>query len=459
MSKKKVDKKKESLIERKADIRRLKVARKQRQFYDAINADKVAKRRKSRGICATIENAFNGEFGGCGLSTKLKVLLGRVAQHSLYKHIDPHKDRRQAFLELLLAVEKTKLLDVNRHPSDHRNNNFRRNNYVDALFAISEWHWMWVNPPKGWKCASKNVDRQFGSLVRHLLSKYEIPSFMDSAWFEYDHDKNTSIHKEWFVNLSQGENIRKQSRLPIKLTKRMAHLFLESPNDLTISGALRYAQVLGLDGNDRCARGLLATRVGLFQGEVNEDFWATVIRFFIANPMLDTIHYGPIVDYILNQRAEQPNFCMKGRTVDTLLQRVEDWHVELGRQAKIKRTGDLNWSSCGIRGIDFLEGKNDEKQCVIKELLSTKELMAEGKSLRHCVGSYSGSCSSGANAIYSLSIGHPLATKKMVTIQIEVKSRTIIEARGQCNAMPMPFEYRAINKWCAAEGLSLSRYL
>jgi len=143
----------------------------------------------------------------------------------------------------------------------------------------------------------------------------------------------------------------------------MAHCFLEAPDDYTIEQALRWGQVRALGGDRRLMEVLRGTR--LVTSFEHEDFWITVIRFFVANPLLDRAQIGPIVDYLHHQRFEpqnvfvargvrerrpppQPQLCMKGRTAATLLRQVEGWHRGLGRMV---RASSLEWAASGIREL------------------------------------------------------------------------------------------------------------
>ena len=129
-----------------------------------------------------------------------------------------------------------------------------------------------------------------------------------------------------------GRSVRR-GRTPIPVTKRMVHAFLQAPAHYSIEAALRWGQVHALGGDAWLTEALVATQLG--RSFEHDDFWVTAIRFFIANPLLDRCHVGPIVDYLQHQRFEarvvfvapgvrerqpppQPNLSMHGRTADHL---------------------------------------------------------------------------------------------------------------------------------------------
>ena len=102
----------------------------------------------------------------------------------------------------------------------------------------------WIRPLKQWTPRSHNPDRQFSSLARHLRAAYDVPVFMDKAWLQ-----GTVVQQQWFKHVGTGKNIRTAEGIPIPLTKKMAHCFLEAPDHYPIEAAFRWAQVLALEGS------------------------------------------------------------------------------------------------------------------------------------------------------------------------------------------------------------------
>ena len=172
------------------------------------------------------------------------------------------------------------------------------NTFVEGLLAIAGHSNDWIRPVSGWKPATHNTRRQFSSLARHLLARWPVPAFMDSVWF-LGAGSEARRRQGWFLHLGRGANIR-TADLPLAYTKRMAHHFMQAPADLAVDGALRWGQIRAIGGSERLVRTVLGTR--LAAGFEHDDFWITVLRFFVANPMLDRAHVGPLIDYIHRQR-------------------------------------------------------------------------------------------------------------------------------------------------------------
>ncbi|HEY3283138.1 MAG TPA: PcfJ domain-containing protein [Armatimonadota bacterium] len=326
------------------------------------------------------------------------------------------------------------------------------NTYPDALAAIARCREQWLRPLQEWRPSSRSPRKQIASLLRHLLALYDVPPFLDSVWFQGDAE-SACRRQGWWIHVATGGNIRRTD-IPLVLTSRMAHHFLLAPKGCTVDQALRWGQVLGMGGSESLARALIATRLGhCVDGQ--EVFWATVVRFFVNNPMLDPAQIGPIVDYLYAQRfAEreevgedgrlrtvpppQPELSMKGRTPLALLRLVDDWHRELSREHRLPEQA---WHSCGIAGFERearVAPSGRPMVWTIHELLSTRELGDEGRAMSHCVRSYSPSCSRGATSIWSLQVYSPeIGTcKRVLTIAVRNASRTISEIRGKRNAFP-----------------------
>ena len=341
--------------------------------------------------------------------------------------------------------------------------------YIQGIAALANHHESWLRSPEIWKVKKHNRDRQFSELARHLLAAYEVPFFMDSVWFN-----GNVTHQDWFKHIGTGQNIRTAADMPIPLTKKMAHHFLKAPRHYTIEEALRWGQVHALGGDKYLADALRGTR--LTETFSNDDFWINVIRFFIANPMLDVSHANPIIDYIWHQKYQnrrvfieqgvareigpaQPNFSMRRRTPETLLGQVEAWHGELGREAK---SGELEWFGSEIGKFHTLEGSEaarNMKFWSIRELLSSDELIDEGRALGHCVSTYARSCHTGRSSIWSLEIEDENGRRKILTIEVAPQAKLIRQVRGKRNRSATPKEKDLLGRWAEQEGLRLAGYI
>jgi hypothetical protein len=376
---------------------------------------------------------------------------------------------RDAMRRLLLCVDaETYLLNENR--------------WAQAVVRLARRHGEWLRPPEAWKARSHNAARQFASLARHLFARYDVPAFMDAAWaldagrgaVVGGGDGSNLAAQEWFLHIGRGENIRKASGLPVALTKMMAHHFALAPDNCTIVQALRWGQLRGMGATQRVAQAVLGSRLGEeFAGAEREPFWATVFHFLAQHPMTDPHQVGPIIDYLHHQKyvpvgpvnvggtfveqgPPQPGLSMKGRTPESLVNQVEAWHRILRRVRDVRH---MTWPPCGVAGYDRIEGEpGNQRRFFITELLGTAELRAEGAAMHHCVGTYGGSCQSGRTAIFSLKADVGAGPERRATIEVNVRTRQITQARAKRNEPIPPVDLRVMNAWATTAQLGISPY-
>ena len=403
--------------------------------------------KKDRNLKEILPKIYNQELR----SEKLQNPVLRAISVAFEGSIAP-----TVFLKLLLYLDENSDL-------------LKEATHIQGIAALANHHESWIRSPEKWKVRKHNRGRQFSELARHLLAAYEVPLFMDSVW-----SNGNVTHQNWFKHIGTGQNIRTASDIPIPLTKKMAHHFLKAPKHYTIEEALRWGQVHALGGDKYLADALRGTR--LTETFSNDGFWLNVIRFFIANPMLDVSHVHPIIDYIWHQKYEnqrvfiergvareigpaQPNFSMRRRTPETLLRQVEAWHGELGREVK---SGELEWIRSGIGEFHTLEGSEalrNMKFWSIRELLSSDELIDESRALRHCVSTYARSCHTGRSSIWSMEIEDENGRRKILTIEVAPDAKVIRQVRGKQNRSATPKEKVLLGQWAEQEGLRLAGYI
>ncbi len=349
--------------------------------------------------------------------------------------------------------------------------------FLDGLVRFHDRKTLWLRDPLAWKPPSHNAKRQFSSLARHLFANYDVPLFMDAAWLR--NEAGAHRFRDWFVHLGRGHNIRTAKTL-YPMTKMIAHHFTHAPADCSIEQALMLADIKALGGGERLADALMGTRLGLRveRDEERRTFWLSVYKFFIANPMLDLSHAGPIIDFLNFQKFEtqevmvgpgqverrpppQPNLSMARRTPESLLRQVEAWHGAL----RVARANDKRfWRTSGIPSLAFQTGPRDrpDEQTLwtFRELLSGQELIDNGRQLKHCVASYAESCVRGACSIWSLDrrFGTDGRVSSVLTIEVDAR-HTVVQARGQANRLPTEQEKGMLAGWMQKASLKSGPYL
>ena len=319
----------------------------------------------------------------------------------------------------------------------------------------------------GWRVKTHNRHRQFASLVRHLIARYPVPLFFDSVWFR--RESGSSRGRDWYLHVGAGKNLR-TAESDADLTKKIVHHMLGAPDDYTLEQAVRWGQIHVLGGERRLCEAVNGTRLGTDLG--NDEFWQSVLRFFVDYPTLDRALVGPIVDFLHHQRFEadyvtvdgrrrqlpapQANLSMSRRTPGSLIRQMEAWHRRLGRSGT---PGDLRWGASGIGRFRVVTGKG-EKQVIwrVDELLSKGNLVREGRRMTHCVATYAQMCARGHCSIWSMTREDVLGQIRHIHTLEVTRDRVIVQARGRHNQLPNLAQTRIIKAWARQEDLSIVCY-
>lgn len=402
-------------VELRRDARSRKRNRRAQNRVESEKAVASMKRRKKeRNPGAILAVVTSGKVPREELDTTTALLFHNALSET---------EDRVYYLEILTALAKrTRILE--------------RPERVKGVIELLRRHSEWKRGFEDWQPNRRGGDRQFSSLLRHLLADHPVPIFMDKAW-----TRGGALEQSWFIHIGNHRTIYGAPGLPIRVPRRTAACFAEAPDSYEILEALRFAQVLVLGGDRRVADGVRRTR--LVREFEDDTFWTQVIRFFIENPLLNPGQYTELVDFIHARREQQPGFSMRGRKLKKLRQQVMEWHWELIRSSAID---DWTWDPSGFEGLD-------EPEWRIRELTTGKDLSAEGCLMQHCVASYASACKSGKCSIWSLEHITESGPEPSLTIEVENADRVVRQARGRMNRDPNPAEIAPVRRWAVAQGL------
>jgi PcfJ-like protein len=332
-------------------------------------------------------------------------------------------------------------LDIDRHPG------------VDTLVNLARFRSVYVRPIADWPGSPASWRGAVSSLAQHLVGTYDVPSFLASSWFAADPDGEKK--RDWFIAHARGVRFRSLD-LPIVMTRKMEHLFLRSRDHLTIEQAMRRAELLALGAPDDLVHAVSATR--LANDLSHGDFWRTVWMFLIAHTdTIDHAQVGPLIDFLQAIRHERPVFSMKGRTGQSMLRLMDDWHRSL-RLAD----GSLVWTPSPFRPMAIEEPNPEENEAPMAwqliELTNGAQLRMEGAALRHCVASYADRCWRGRSSIWSLRVRREEGQKlrSVLTIEVDLHRRAVIQARGWGNRPASGRALQLLRTWAERERLRLS---
>jgi hypothetical protein len=229
---------------------------------------------------------------------------------------------------------------------------------------------------------------------------------------------------------------------------------------------MRRAELLALGAPAEFMKAIMSTR--LATDLRHSEFWRTVWMFLIANDRdVDPMQIGPMIDYIQAVRhdrtqdgmmefgSSQPAFSMKGRTVQSMLRMMQEWHRSLGTGS-----ASLSWVRSPFEPLLIEEpsrdGSETSRRWQMMELINSAQLRREGAALHHCVASYADRCYRGFSSIWSLRLWQAEKINHVLTVEVDLRRRAVIQARGRANRAASGRPLRLLQDWAIRERLRMA---
>ena len=336
----------------------------------------------------------------------------------------------------------------------------------------------WIREPSEWNPATS-------SLTQHLFEKFKISGiFEDICKSSQVNYSELSIH--WmsrYIILAQGGSISKASKFfgwselsnkfyyylrTTPYNKRNIHEDLESDYiEKMIAGAFLYS--LGATENvisriTENANLYLFAKIAyhetdhvidkLYSKEHWDDLnlfrkktylsWKELIYWLIrhADSLTDQniseINNWAIHQIYERQRHQLGRLSFKGRSVQRILQLTQEYYTNIHNFGN--SIPKLEWKR---KGFDC-EIKDDTGDIwSVQEIVSSKELVEEGKAMSHCVASYYQNCFKENIAIFSFKKDE----KRELTLELNCQNLSINQVTGKNNRSLKPQENRIVNFW------------
>ncbi len=318
---------------------------------------------------------------------------------------------------------------------------------IHAIVNMVLFRAYWRKDVFKWKPLSNNSSKQVNELAFYLFCQYRVPEFMYKSFYE----KKDILYIIWFMHIGTGKKIKDLIRMPVPFTQKMGHYFLQAPSAFTIQEALRWAQVKGLGGDDRLAERFAGSWMG-YKNFDDENFWQAFIQLVINGGMFNHDKLSDLIDYVRAARTENRNYTLKGRTLQSLTRQSDEWH-----KVEVSIKGSQTWDSCGLDGYKI---ESKDEVIALEELLGSKLLANEGRTMKHCVSSYLSYCRAGKSAIFSMrKYSFGVMKETIATIEVNVASKRIVQARAKLNARISGEAKKHLDMWARNQGLILSPYL
>lgn len=329
-----------------------------------------------------------------------------------------------------------------------------------TLYIISSYNEKIINPIESFlKPNNEGKDIIVGHkwLFIKMFIRYETP------WY-FIENLTSLTHRELNIlfQLLEGKNLKSIVKLAFPVTNKDIHRFIFYPSflvkycDDVVNTGLFWAKFDNFMFHENVHFPLnefFRNRISIADIINDYNFWIELLSFFKKNELL--IQYtqvGPILDYFINRRYQRGytiNFQINGRSLNRILNDMEQWHLNLHQENNVNGKNNKIWTGHLIS--NFNTTLNGISYSII-QLKSDEELFTEGKMMNHCVYSYRNSCYKGSCSIWSLRRDEINGVKTRLAT-IEVQNNNIIQVRRNNNILPGKLEEIIINEWSEKAGL------
>ncbi|MBK9304458.1 MAG: PcfJ domain-containing protein [bacterium] len=313
----------------------------------------------------------------------------------------------------------------------------------------------WCREPGDWRPTTRDPLASLLSLSAHLLAVYPVPAFLVKALIVSDDaDSRRPGTAQLFDHLAQGGSMRKAVDLglvPYPLTRRMCHLFVNTRAHLSVRDALLRALILGHGGSGWLFQAAL--RAGFPDKPFRSSRLSSdLIRWLAVQPGLRPGQLKPIIDYLDHRYRHEGDFVFAGLTLKSLTDEMHAWYGD-DSSMPVCYTFRPSGLSAGAWTVEAGPGRGADQRVVwtMQEILGHRDLVQEGRAMRHCVANYAGSVSHCNNSIWSLRYNNARA----LTVMVNAKDRAIVEACGKCNRAPKTREIDILKTWAVDNRLEM----
>lgn len=309
----------------------------------------------------------------------------------------------------------------------------------------------WLRSPSSWQPDGKV------SLLAHLLQRYPVPSFLEriissvvEEWCNnrtlYDSDGYLKWFC-WYLLLGQGGSLKTASRyFPWQVQGKFQQFLERAPRNFRPEDVCLLAEIQRLGGTQLEYERL--TRTGGFQIDPTEPereegfqrFWTETVHWLIAHREAITDPQSrDLLTWAMHEftegRRNGSAFTWKRRTLASVLRRAEAYIDLIRRPWKDHRWQAHHW--------DWQVETQADTTWSFVELTTGEELYQEGRTLSHCVAGYALHCVHGNSAIVSMRQNNECR----ITIQVDMNSLQVVQARGKFNRATTAEEQQLIRRW------------
>ncbi|MDB6118076.1 MAG: hypothetical protein JWO08_1857 [Verrucomicrobiaceae bacterium] len=347
---------------------------------------------------------------------------------------------------------------------------------VAGVVRLGAYESQWLRQPEDWTPEpDADACAQWAGLLRHLLARYPVPSFLDTAW----EMAGALVHfeRDCWCALAYGRSLREVSGFPPSLSNRVLHAALMGGQGSSLVKALWMAQLRCLNAPPLLEKAVLSSRVS---NELSDHaLWVRLVAKFVAGDESLAAQFALVADTLVAMRAHRNSAQVERvlglplavlirhciRFVAHLLQAnghlLTDAEVmAAAAKNELRSLATTHWPP--LLGSEPYACNNSRAQghvsWSVEELCSFAALKKEGLALGHCVGRYGYRCRQGTSAIFSVrhhrsSDEGTTETTSCATIEVRRRTLKIVQIKAFKNRPANNKIMTFIHEWSLAKGV------
>lgn len=383
-----------------------------------------------------------------------------MARSMIQRRQDAARDRLAAYDASLRRVNAAR-----RPPPDFEKALADAKKGFESLIVRPAWEW---HP----QMKTRDAARLRLAAARHLFARYPVAAPLERIWLNADGlvAEEVKLRRHWYIAAARGESLYKAGA-NTWLSRKEVHAFLNPlGGDLAFEEAFWQAIARGMTDDAGMALRIARSKIaGTPRTELA--FWRDVARFFCANAARGE-EIDDLCDYLAARFAEDRGYSVKGRTLVSLRRQMRAWHRELELRGRIEAARQRALRAAGVKGPDTgrwagspltdwtwqasnKEPRSRRETFTMVQLVTTDDLLAEGRAMHHCVWSYAAKCIAGRASIWSLRRTLNGTRDRLLTIELNDRGYAV-QVRGFANRVARPDETAVLVRWAKARGIVLT---
>lgn len=173
---------------------------------------------------------------------------------------------------------------------------------VAAVARLGAYAGCWLRDPEDWlPRAEDDAHAQWAHLLRHLLARYDVPGFLDSAWLL----KGSLVHfeRDCWCALGFGRSLRQVDGFPQSVSNRVLHHALVGGRGKSLAEAVWHAQLQHMKACAVLQDAVMGSRVP--QELYDHALWLRLTAKFVGAGDSAATHFALVADSIVAVKAHR----------------------------------------------------------------------------------------------------------------------------------------------------------